>query len=168
MRYFLCLGSNIGNKSKNLEQALHLLEKEGSQVVKKSSIYETEPIDSPGQPWFLNQVVEVSTELKPLDLLTALKKIERQMGRKPTAQNEPRVIDVDILLAGKAVIRTKELEIPHPRMEKRNFVLIPLKEISPGTIHPRRNVSIEYLWKKSKDNSAVKKFKDQKLSLHQK
>ena len=168
MRYFLCLGSNIGNKSKNLEQALHLIEKEGVKVVKKSSIYETEPFNSPRQPWFLNQVMEVSTELEPLDLLTTLKKIERQMGRKPTAQNEPRIIDVDILLAGKAVIQTKELEIPHPRMEKRNFVLIPLKEISPKTIHPLLNVSIEHLWKRSKDHSAVKKLKEQNLSLHQK
>ena len=160
MRYFLCLGSNIGDRSKNLEKARSLIEKEGVEILKKSSVYETKPVDSPPQPRFFNQVVEVSAELNPMDLLNVIKKIEQQMGRKPTARKEPRIIDIDILLAEKTVIRTEKLEIPHPRMDKRNFVLIPFNEISPKTVHPLPNESIEDLRKKSKDRSSVRKMEE--------
>jgi len=160
MRYFLCLGSNIGDRNKNLEKALSLIEKKGAKIQKKSSVYETKPVDFPPQPWFFNQVVEVSAKLDPMDLLNVIKKIEQQMGRKPTTQKEPRIIDIDILLAEKTVIRTEKLEIPHPRMEKRNFVLIPFNEISPKTVHPLLNESIEDLRKKSKDHSAVRKINE--------
>lgn len=160
MRYFLCLGSNIGDRSKNLEKALSLIEKESIRILKRSSVYETRPVDSPPQPWFYNQVVEVSAELDPMDLLSVIKKIEQQMGRKPTTRNEPRTIDIDILMAEKSVIRTEKLEIPHPRMVRRNFVLIPFNEISPKTVHPLLNATIKNLWKKSKDRSAVRKIKE--------
>jgi 2-amino-4-hydroxy-6-hydroxymethyldihydropteridine diphosphokinase len=163
MKYFLCLGSNVGDRSKNLEKALFLIEKKGSKIIKKSSVYETEPVDSPPQPSFFNQVVEISSKLDPMGLLKVIKKIEQQMGRKSTTQNEPRIIDIDILLAEKAVIRTEKLDIPHPRMEKRNFVLIPFNEISPKTVHPLLNASIEDLRKKSKDHSAVRKIKESDL-----
>jgi len=163
MRYFLCLGSNIGDRSKNLEKALSLIEKEGAKILKKSSVYETEPVDFPPHPCFFNQVVEVSAKLDPMDLLSAIKKIEQQMGRKPAIQKEPRIIDIDILLAEKTVIRTEKLEIPHPRMDKRNFVLIPFNEISPKTVHPLLNESIEDLRKKSKDRSSVRKMEESEL-----
>jgi len=161
MRYFLCLGSNIGDRSKNLKKAVSFIEKEGVKILKKSSVYETHPVDSPPQPWFYNQVVEVSVALRPIDLLKITKKIEQKMGRTLTAQKEPRIIDIDILLAEKTVIRAEKLEIPHPRMEKRNFVLVPFYEISPKTVHPLLNVSIEDLLKKSKDHSPVRKIKEQ-------
>jgi 2-amino-4-hydroxy-6-hydroxymethyldihydropteridine diphosphokinase len=163
MKYFLCLGSNLGARSKNLEKALFLVEKKGSRIIKKSSVYETEPVDSPPQPWFFNQVVEISSKLDPMGLLRVIKKIEQQMGRKSTSRNEPRIIDIDILLAENAVIRTEKLDIPHPRMEKRNFVLIPFNEISPKTVHPLLKASIEDLRKKSKDHSAVRKIKKSDL-----
>jgi len=159
MKYFLSLGSNIGQKRKNLRLALALLEKEGGKVLRASSLYKTQPVGISDQPWFYNQVVEVETDLSPFSLLRLIKEIEKNMGRKTTVNQGPRLIDIDILLAGNSVIRTRELIIPHPRLEKRNFVLIPLGEISPETVHPFLKIKIEDLGKKSKDPSLVKKLR---------
>lgn len=159
MKYFLCFGSNLGKKRKNLRRALSLLEKEGIKVLRSSSLYKTEPKDVPHQPWFYNQVVEAETDLNPKALLRLTKNIEQIMGRKASGQKGPRIIDIDILLAGDTVISTEELVIPHPRMEKRNFVLSPLREISPGTVHPLLKKTIEDLWKNSKDRSYVEKIR---------
>jgi len=159
MRYFLSLGSNLGDKEKNLILALFSLEKEGVEILKMSSIYETQPIDFPSQPWFYNQLVEVRTKAKPEALLDLAKKIEQKMGRKLGQKKGPRIIDIDIILAEDSVIRKKELKIPHPRMEKRNFVLLPFVEISPDTVHPVFNEDMKTLWKKSNDRSIVKQIK---------
>ncbi|UCC41059.1 MAG: 2-amino-4-hydroxy-6-hydroxymethyldihydropteridine diphosphokinase [Candidatus Aminicenantes bacterium] len=159
MRFFLCLGSNIEDRGKNLEKARTLIKEKGIKILKKSSIYETEPVDSLPQPWFYNQVIKVSAGINPIDLLTVIKQIERRMGRKLTTPREPRIIDIDILLAEKTVVQTEKLEIPHPRMERRNFVLTPFKEISPDTTHPILRTKIKDLWIKSKDRSIVKKIK---------
>jgi len=159
MRYFLSLGSNLGDKGKNLAHALTLLEKEGVEILKTSSLYETQPVDSPTQPWFYNQLVEVRTKANPEAFLDLIKKIEQKMGRKRKQKKGPRIIDIDIILAEGKVIRKKELEIPHPRMEKRNFVLIPFVEISPDTSHPVLNEDMKTLWKKSDDRSIVKQIK---------
>ncbi len=155
MRYFLSLGSNIGDRAKNLAQTLFLLEQAGVKILKKSSLYETQPVDLNSEFWFYNQVVEVEADTSPEAFLTLIKKIEKKMGRKAKARKEPRIIDVDILLAERTVIQTHDLEIPHPRMEKRNFVLTAFKEISPGTVHPVLGKSIEDLCKESKDRSVV-------------
>lgn len=163
MRYFLSLGSNLGDRGKNLAQALTFLEEEGMKIIKSSSIYETQPVDLPSQPWFFNQIVEVEIVLNPFNFLHLVKKVEKKMMRKPLYSKGPRIIDIDILLAEGTVVLTKELKIPHPRMEKRNFVLVPLKEISPETLHPILMEKVEDLWKKSRDKGIVKQINKQSL-----
>ena len=164
MRYFLSLGSNLGDREKNLAHALTLLEKGGVEMLKISSLYETQPVDSLAQPWFYNQLVEARTKANPDAFLGLIKKIEQKMGRKRTQKKGPRIIDIDIILAEGKVIRKKELKIPHPRMEKRNFVLLPFVEISPDTFHPVLNEDMKTLLKKSDDRSIVKQIK--KLAGH--
>jgi 2-amino-4-hydroxy-6-hydroxymethyldihydropteridine diphosphokinase len=159
MRYFLSLGSNLGDREKNLTVALSLLEKEGVEILKISSLYETQPVDFPEQPWFYNQVAEVRTKTSPESFLKLVKKIEKKIGRKPGLKRGPRIIDIDIILAEDSVIGKKELKIPHPRMEKRNFVLLPLMEISPDTVHPLLKEDIKTLWKKSDDRSVINQIK---------
>jgi len=159
MKYFLSLGSNLGDKEKNLIHALTLLKKEGVEILKISSLYETQPVDFPSQPWFYNQLVEIRTKANPEAFLDLAKKIEQKMGRKRRQKKGPRIIDIDIILAEGNVIRKKELKIPHPRMEKRNFVLLPFVEISPDTVHPVLNEDMKTLWKKSDDRSIVKQIK---------
>ena len=159
MRYFLSLGSNLGDRQKNLAHALTLLEREGVEILKTSSLYETQPVGSPAQPWFYNQLVEARIKANPEALLDLIKKIEQKMGRKRTTKKEPRIIDIDIILAEGKVIHKKELKVPHPRMEKRNFVLLPFVEISPDTVHPVLNEDMKTLWKKSGDRSIVKQIK---------
>jgi len=159
MRYFLSLGSNLEDKEKNLTRAISLLEKEGVEILKMSSLYETQPVDFPSQPWFYNQLVEVRTKANPEALLDLVKKIEQQMGRKRGQKKGTRIIDIDIILAEDSIIRKKELKIPHPRMQKRNFVLLPFVEISSDTVHPVFNEDMKTLLKKSNDRSIVKQIK---------
>jgi 2-amino-4-hydroxy-6-hydroxymethyldihydropteridine diphosphokinase len=138
-RVFLSLGTNLGDRRANLERAIKALPAEGVQVLRRSSIYETEPQDFAQQPWFLNMVVECRTRLYPFQLLAAVRRLERQLGRErgPNATPKgPRIIDIDILLYGRARIQTPHLEIPHPRMLDRRFVLEPLCEIDPELRYP--------------------------------
>jgi 2-amino-4-hydroxy-6-hydroxymethyldihydropteridine diphosphokinase len=158
MKYYLGLGSNLGQKGDNLRQALARLRTEGIRILRSSSLYETEPVGVPEQTWFYNQVVEVEADFSPWELLKLLKKIEQRMGRKASAKKAPRKIDLDILLAENTIIRTRDLVIPHPRLEKRNFVLVPLGEIAPGVVHPVLKIKIEDLAKKSEDPSIVKRL----------
>jgi len=133
---FLSLGSNIGDREANLVEALQRLQAAGIHVLRRSSIYETEPQDLLDQPWFLNLVVEVETELFPRMLLARIQAIELGMGRRREVSKGPRTIDIDILLFGKFVIATRELQVPHPRMSERRFVLEPLAELVPTLCHP--------------------------------
>jgi 2-amino-4-hydroxy-6-hydroxymethyldihydropteridine diphosphokinase len=160
MRYFLGLGSNLGDKRKNLARAFFFLEKEGVRILKASSVYETEPVDFSCESWFFNQVIEAETQMKPKAFLDLVQKIEQKMGRIHQGKKSSRIIDIDILLAERMVIKTKELEIPHPRMDKRNFVLVPFVEIAPDTIHPLFGESISALRRKSRDRSIVKRIKE--------
>jgi 2-amino-4-hydroxy-6-hydroxymethyldihydropteridine diphosphokinase len=155
MRYFIGLGSNMGNKRRNLSQASHLLEESGIKILKKSSIYETSPVGPVEQPWFLNQVLEVETDFSPQYLLRVTKRIEKKMGRHSGVAKGPRCIDIDILLSESGVVRTKKLQVPHPELEKRKFVLIPLMEIAPETVHPLLNKKVEDLWRECQDDSDV-------------
>jgi len=159
MRYYLSLGSNLGDKRKNLGQGLGLLAQGGVRIIRASSVYRTQPVDHQDQPWFYNQVIEVSTPFNPYGLLGLIKKIERTLGREPSQRRGPRPLDIDILLAQGRIIQTQRLVIPHPRMHQRNFVLAPLKEISPETIHPLYKKKIVELWKKTSDRSAVRKLR---------
>lgn len=139
---YLGLGSNLGDRQANLADAIRRLAHERLRVTRQSSIWETEPRDVPDQPWFLNQVVEVETDFFPRQLARHIHRIEREMGRVRRMPKGPRLIDLDILLYGNAVVKSPDLEIPHPRMSERRFVLAPLAELAPDLRHPvlRRTV----------------------------
>jgi 2-amino-4-hydroxy-6-hydroxymethyldihydropteridine diphosphokinase len=139
---YISLGSNLGDRHENLRKAIELLEAADIHVLRRSSLYQTEPQDLKAQPWFLNAVAEVETKLFPMQLLARIQNIERQLGRKRTVPKGPRTIDIDILLYGSFVIETIELQIPHPRFTERRFVLEPLLELAPDLRHPvtRRRV----------------------------
>lgn len=127
---YLGVGSNLGNRRKNIQKALDCLAKtKGIKIEKSSRIYETKALGGPAQRKFLNGAIKIRTSLRPQLLLVTLKKIEKDLGRKPTVRFGPRPIDLDILLYGNKMIKTKNLVIPHPRMFTREFVLKPLREI---------------------------------------
>jgi 2-amino-4-hydroxy-6-hydroxymethyldihydropteridine diphosphokinase len=155
---YLALGSNIGDREKNLREAIHLLRESPLQITKISSICETEPVDYLDQPWFLNAVLEAQTDLPAAELLAALRNIESRMGSKKAFAKGPRLIDLDILLYGDATIDTPDLQIPHPRMLQRNFVLVPLAEIAPTLRHPSWPAPADALLGASPDTSLVRKF----------
>ena len=129
---YLALGSNLGDRQKNIASAIILLQKNQIQLLQSSSIIETEPVGGPAQGKFLNSVIKVHTEILPQELLRILQNIEQQLGRIKTVVNGPRTIDLDILLYGDSKINSPELTIPHPRMLERDFVMEPLKEINPS------------------------------------
>lgn len=133
---YIALGSNLGDKEKNLRRALLLLTQQGVEVVKVSSFITTEPYGVTDQPQFLNAVCEVRTNLKPLALLDVLLATELAMGRVRLRHWGERNIDLDLLLYGNVVMNTKRLRLPHPDMQNRDFVLLPLAEIAPSVVHP--------------------------------
>jgi 2-amino-4-hydroxy-6-hydroxymethyldihydropteridine diphosphokinase len=165
---YLSLGSNLGDRAANLERAIAALPEAGVRVLRRSSLYETEPVDFLAQPWFLNCVVEAETSLMPRQLLHALQAIERKFGRKKRIVRGPRVIDLDILFYGASVIRTQEIEVPHPRMHKRRFVLAPLAELAPGLRHPVLGATVAELIAAVQDNSAVRIWRPESEDVHPK
>ncbi|HVZ16816.1 MAG TPA: 2-amino-4-hydroxy-6-hydroxymethyldihydropteridine diphosphokinase [Terriglobales bacterium] len=142
---YLSLGSNLGDRAENLSHAVAQIGNLG-EVTAISSFYETEPVEFTEQPWFLNIAVELQTELMPKQLLSALLKIEREMGRKRIRPKGPRLIDIDIVLFGNAVVDNPKLVIPHPAMHERKFVLAPLAEIAPDARHPVLKKSVRELF----------------------
>ena len=155
MRYWLGLGSNEGDSASNLTDAIRRLKAEGIRIISRSPVYRTEPVGLREQAWFLNQALEISTGLGPSALLRKAKKIEKAMGRKSDPRNGPRPIDIDILLAEDAVVRTAALEIPHPRLAERRFALVPLARIAPDRIHPLLKKRIRTLLRVCPDASKV-------------
>lgn len=155
MVYFLSLGSNLGNRSGNLARARKLLREKGVEVLKASSVYETEPVDHLDQPWFMNQALQVRSSLDPQALLRLAQSVESAMKRVPTVAKGPRTIDIDIVLAGDTVLDTPDLVIPHPRLAQRNFVLVPLCEIAPEVRHPVLGQTIRELAAASADRARV-------------
>ena len=153
---YLALGTNIGDREKNLREAMGLLTEVGVHVIQVSSIYETEPVDYLDQAWFLNAVLEGQTALSPVTLLGALRGIEARMGSKKAFAKGPRLIDLDILLYDDVAIDTPDLQIPHPRMLLRNFILVPLAEIAPTLRHPSWPASVGDMLGRSADRSAVR------------
>src|ERR1043166_9695724 len=132
---YLSLGSNLGNRSGNLKNAISQLSQLG-EVVAVSSFYETEPVEVTAQPWFLNCAVKLETEKMPKQLLKGILDLEREMGRRRTQNKGPRNIDIDILLFGSSIVETKGLTIPHPALHERRFVLEPLVEIASELRNP--------------------------------
>ena len=128
---YLGIGSNLGNRRKNIKLAIKKIGAlKGNQIIKESRFFETLPVGGPsGQPDYLNAALKLKTNFPPLTLLKKLKKIETEMGRVPSVRFGTRIIDLDILLYGDKVINSRKLTIPHPRMFKRDFVLKPLKEV---------------------------------------
>lgn len=143
---YIGIGSNLGDREENCERAIKLLIKNGITVTKRSSMIETEPWGVKEQPKFINMAVELETCLKPDELLHLLKNIEGEVGRSTTTRWGPRVIDLDILLYNDLIMKTPELEIPHPGIKEREFVLKPLAEIAPGKIHPVLQKTIKDLF----------------------
>lgn len=132
---YIAIGSNIGNREKNCEQAIKLMEEAGIRIKKRSLMRETKPVGPP-QPDYINMAVEAETGLEPLKLLRVLKSIESAMGRAESIRWGPRAIDLDIIFYDSLVMNTEELAIPHLRMHEREFVLRPLSEIAPDFRHP--------------------------------
>ncbi|MDP8989610.1 MAG: 2-amino-4-hydroxy-6-hydroxymethyldihydropteridine diphosphokinase [Acidobacteriota bacterium] len=150
---YIALGSNLGDRVGNLLLARERIASPHVRLTRASSIYETAPRDIVDQPWFLNQVVAAETTLFPRQLLARLLRIEHEMGRQRTLAKGPRVIDLDILLFGEAVIHTPGLEIPHPRMAERRFALEPLAELVPALRPPRSNRTVQEMLSKVMDQS---------------
>jgi 2-amino-4-hydroxy-6-hydroxymethyldihydropteridine diphosphokinase len=158
---YIALGSNIGNREANIKQAFDLA-KEKTKIIKASSLYETKPMYIEDQGLFLNCVAKVETDLEPKELLNFLKSIELKLGRKTVKRNGPRIIDLDILFYGNLILGENDLQVPHPKIGERAFVLVPLAEIAPNLIHPvnKKNIAkilseLEY----DKSEISLKKIK---------
>ncbi|VFQ47316.1 2-amino-4-hydroxy-6-hydroxymethyldihydropteridine diphosphokinase [Desulfoluna butyratoxydans] len=152
---FLCLGSNMGDRKANFDRALHEIESRGiARLVAVSPLYKTSPVDYTDQAWFLNGAARVETSLSPRDLLAQLKAVEADLGRDASGiRFGPRPIDIDILLYDDLVYSDDELTIPHPRMDKRAFVLTPLCDIDSEIIHPDTNKKMQTLLSEIDDAS---------------
>jgi 2-amino-4-hydroxy-6-hydroxymethyldihydropteridine diphosphokinase len=133
---FLSLGSNLGDRVENIRKALKQLPGVGVEIKRVSSFYRAEPVDFRAQAWFVNCVAEAETHLMPMQLLQAVKLVERALGRRPAVPNRPRPIDIDILLYESVVVHSAVLNIPHARMAERRFVLLPLRELAGNLRHP--------------------------------
>jgi len=153
---YIALGTNVGNREHNLRAAIRLLAEAGIRILRISSIYETEPVDYLEQPWFLNAVLEAQTGLPARDLLRELRSIESTMGSKKAFAKGPRLMDLDILLYGTDAIATPDLQVPHPRMLQRRFVLVPLAEIAPHLCHPTWPATAQQLLAALKDPCVVR------------
>lgn len=152
---YLSLGSNIGDRAANIARAVEALAAAGLRITQQSLLYATEAVSIRTQAWFLNCCVEAETDLMPRRLLHVTQGIERELGGRHLVRRGPRTIDIDLLLYGTTRMRTRELELPHPRLAERRFVLIPLREIAPALRHPALRKTIAELLADCPDRSRV-------------
>jgi 2-amino-4-hydroxy-6-hydroxymethyldihydropteridine diphosphokinase len=155
---YLSLGSNLGDREANLRAAIAALPGVGVRVTRVSSFYETEPVDFLEQAWFLNCALEGITQVSGPDLMRALRGIELRMGSKKLVAKGPRLIDMDILLYGAETMDTPELQVPHPRMHLRRFVLVPLAEIAPTLKHPLWTKTVSEMAAATTDSNEVRRL----------
>jgi 2-amino-4-hydroxy-6-hydroxymethyldihydropteridine diphosphokinase len=154
----LLLGSNKGNRAKYMAGALKLIEFRCGPVKHRSALYETEAWGDKQQQAFLNQAVTILTKQAPIDLLHAIKRIEKEAGRTESTRWGPREIDIDILFYGNEVVELPELKIPHPYLHQRRFTLVPLHEIAPELVHPVLQKPVRVLLQECSDESEVTKY----------
>ena len=150
MSIFIALGSNLGDKENNMKEALQRLTQKGVTVCKVSDFMATRPYGVTDQPDFLNAVAEIKTDYSPTELLRILLQVEQEMGRKRIRHWGERNIDLDLLLYDDRIIDLPELQVPHPDMQNRDFVLRPLVQIAPDTVHPVLGKTIRQLWEELK------------------
>jgi 2-amino-4-hydroxy-6-hydroxymethyldihydropteridine diphosphokinase len=153
--YHLIIGGNLGDRVARLAQARTLLAEKAGEIVNVSAIYETEPWGYTEQPLFLNQAIEMHSSKTPLIFLETIKDIEKEVGRTKAEKWHARTMDIDILLCGDEIVKQDRLEVPHPLLHERNFVLIPLMEIAADLIHPILKKSIEDIYTESRDKAEV-------------
>ena len=154
---YLSLGSNLGDRQGNLNQAMAKMAAMG-KITAVSSFYETQPVDLVDQPWFVNCVAALETELTPQQLMAAILRLEEDLGRRRLARKGPRTIDIDLLLAGDTVVDEPGLNVPHPAMQQRRFVLEPLAEIAPHAVHPVSHRTVRELLDALAEGQAVRKI----------
>ena len=157
VKVYLGLGSNLGDRQGNLLRAVELLSQWG-QIEELSSLYETEPVGYLNQPPFLNAACQLTTTLTAEELLAVAKNIEAALGRIQSFRNAPRPIDIDILFYGEQVINSPHLTIPHPRLEERAFVLVPLAEIAPDLVHPVSGLTVQEMMQRLGSLKGVTKW----------
>lgn len=155
---YLLLGSNMGNSKTQLVKAVRNIEKKIGSLTRLSTLYSTAAWGNTRQPDFLNQVIIVETELTASQTMQIILQIEKQMGRVRTVKNAPRIIDIDILFFNKEIIDQKQLIVPHPQIQNRRFVLVPLNQLSPNLLHPVLKKSVHQLLIHCPDTLNVKKF----------
>jgi 2-amino-4-hydroxy-6-hydroxymethyldihydropteridine diphosphokinase len=158
-RVFVGLGSNVGDRVGYLERAIMLLAQAPRvQLIARASLYETEPVGLEAQPWFLNTLVELRTTLSPRALFQLCQRIEAELGRVRRERWGPREIDLDLLLYGQRVVNEPDLQIPHPELARRAFVLEPLAELASGLRHPTLHQTIAELLATMKDGKGVMRY----------
>lgn len=163
---FLALGSNLGDKLKNIQSAIHEIEKQVGTIEQVAKLYETEPWGFENNNWFLNSVIKIKTRFNAHEVLIKCLQIEKKLGRirnHNTSGYQARIIDIDILFFNNEIIKTPELTIPHPYIQERNFVLFPLADIAPEMIHPVFNKKITELIAEQKDTSIINILKQNLL-----
>ncbi len=157
---YIGLGSNLGDPIAELRGAVSELESRGVELRSRSSLYRTEPVDAPDQAWFVNAVVEICFGGRADELLQICVNVETARGRERNRRNQPRILDLDVLLLGDTVLATDELTIPHPRLHERRFVLEPMVEIAPDVVHPGLRKTMRDLLQECMDESKVVRLAD--------
>lgn len=155
---FLLIGGNVGERKKNLDKAIQLLEEQAGKIVKTSSVYETAAWGKTDQAAFLNQALEIDTDMNAKQLMQTILKIEKTIGRERKEKYGPRIMDIDIIFFNSDRYNNDFLRIPHPEMQNRRFVLLPLAEIAPSYIHPELKKTVIELLSTCPDELAVNKY----------